>query len=463
MLELKTKKELAQYAHTLASGHSLVRYRNVTYIPADYETLDSSTSPDEDRTIWLPLTRDAIRRWGAQQFDILFSTDGELSSFDFMVAQNAAFSDTRVESLLIRTTEGLRELTSKGELVVPGGDFRPNYLLPMLNTNADAKKKTFAVITEWLDSEEEAHSLLYHLASALAPGWSAVKYVLLLGEGRNGKSVLLKMVQSLFGMNNVSTVTRQQIAEQNPVVTELNGKLANIVFDGRAEYLKDSGTEKSLIAGEMVPIRRLYESTPTMVQSTALFLEGLNREPKSHDKSSALQKRLVRFQFPNVYSLDHKFEKHMLSEPVLGAFLALLLDHYVLEDEVAEKLAPTQKAIELQLEHMFINSIGLQFLKHIHETDLLGIAGVIGVPIGEVVQKFQSWRLKENDLGTWSEPDVVELFKPLVNTERKSLRVGSQVQKVRVVTSLKIEATAFIESLKGEDNDAELLAAVVED
>ena len=50
MLELKTKKELAQYAHALASGQRLVRYRGVTYIPADYETLDSSVPPAEERS-----------------------------------------------------------------------------------------------------------------------------------------------------------------------------------------------------------------------------------------------------------------------------------------------------------------------------------------------------------------------------------------------------------------------------
>jgi phage/plasmid-associated DNA primase len=463
MLQLKTKKELATEAFKLASGNQLVRYRNVTYIPADFETLETSVVPAPERTIWLPLNRARIQQLAAIQFDTLFSSDGELSSFDFMVAQNARLEERPATSLLVRTPNGLQELDEKGQLVTPDQTFRPNTLLPMLNTDTAAKEKTFAVIEEWLNSEEEAHSLLYHLATCLAPGYSAVKYVILLGEGRNGKSVLLKMMQSLFGRDNVSTVTRQQIAEQNPVVTELNGKLVNIVFDGRAEYLKDSGTEKSLIAGELVPIRKLYESTPTMVQTNALFIEGLNREPKSNDKSVALQKRLVRFQFPNIYALDHAFEKSMLSAETLGAFLALLIDHYVCEDDVAVKLAPTTKAIELQLEHMYVNSMGLQFLKYIEETGPEGTVGLLGQPIADMAKLFQSWRLKENDLGTWAEPDVVELFKPLVNTERKSQRINGSVRKVRVVTSFKTEAAAFIESLEGSDADAALLDALVDD
>ena len=252
------------------------------------------------------------------------------------------------------------------------------------------------------------------------------------------------------------------MAEQSPVVCELNGKLLNVVFDGLAVYLKDSGTEKSLVAGEPVQIRKLYESTPTQVMTNALFIEGLNKEPKSNDKSQALQKRLVRFQFPNVYALNLGFEKSMLNENTLGALLGLLLEHYVKPDEVATKLAPSQKAMELQLEHMYINSLSLQFIKYVDEKDAAGIASLLDKPITELVQRFQSWRVTENDLGTWAEPDVVALFNPLVVTERRSVRTGAGPRKMRVVTALKQEANDFLHSLKGEVDDDEEAALVAD-
>jgi hypothetical protein len=459
-LELKTKKELGTHAHHLAGGFNLVRYRSTTYMPVDYETLDALQAPDPERTVWLPLTRESIRLLGASEFNILFQSDGELSSFDFMVAQNSEQSRDSVHSLLVRTPAGLRELKNDGQLHEPTGRFIPNTLAPMLNEDESDKKEVFNMLSEWVDSEEEAHSLLKHLATALAPGWSAVKYVLLLGEGRNGKGLLLKMIQAVFGRDNVSSVSRQHMAEQSPVVCELNGKLLNIVFDGMAEYVKDSGTEKTLVAGEPAAIRRLYESTPTVVQTNALFIEALNHEPKSKDKSLALQKRLMRFHFPNVYALDHKFERQALSEKSLGAFMSLLIDHYVLEDSVAKELAPTQRSMELQLEHMFVNSIGLQYLKHVEVMDPIGVDSLIGLTMTELTQGFQSWRLKENDLGNWPEPDVVALFQPIINTERKGIRVEGKPRKVRVVSSLKPESLAFIESLKGEaEDDIEALVA----
>jgi len=463
MLELKTRKELATYAFSLASGHQLVRHRGVTYIPADYETKDVSVPPDIDRTMWLPLNLEQVERLASAEFDILFANNSELVNYDYMVAQNADHNDKPVTSLLVRTQAGLRELDHRGDLVVPTGEFRPNTLTPMLNEDADDKSYVFEVVSGWLNSEEEAESFLKHLASSLAPGWSAVKYILLIGEGRNGKSVALKMLQRMFGVENVSAVTRQMISEQSPVVTELNGKLLNIVFDGQAVYLKDSGTEKSLIAGEPVAIRKLYESKSTMVQTNALFLEGLNREPKTSDKSAALQKRLVRFQFPNVYRLDHRFERRMLSEPMLGALLSLLIDRYIREDVVAAELAPTSKALELQLEQMLVNSSGLQYLKYVEDTEPDGVNGLFGSEFGVVVSGFRTWRLhNENDIGNWSESDVFAQFQPLLETERKSVRDNGKISKVRYVVGLKEEAAAFMESQRREEPDDDV-AALVED
>lgn len=461
MLELKNKQKLSQEAHRLASSYSLVRYRNTTYMPVDFET-GSSDDPEPERTMWIPMNRETIRRTAAAQFETLFGSDSELSSFDFMVTQHSIQHDEDVDTLLVCTEEGLRMLDPEGNLVEVTGKFIPNTLKPVLNTEQKDKDRVFETLVEWVNDEDEAHSMLRHFATALAPGWSAVKYVLFLGEGRNGKGLLLKMLQQVFGWENCSNVTRQDIATASPVVTELNGKLLNIVFDGMAEYVKDSGAEKTLIAGETYPIRRLYESTPTPVRTNALFVEALNREPKSSDKSMALQKRLVRYHFPNVYPQDHAFERMMLGNASLGAFLSLLIDHYVREDEVAEKLRPSKRALELQLEHMFTNSIGLQFVKYMEEKDPLKSDALIGMETSELVERFKSWRVHENDLSQWAEPDVLALFGSIIETERKSKRVDGKPLKVRVVSAFKEEARAFIDTMKG-DSDDEVLAALVED
>ncbi len=447
---LKTKKELSQEAVIFASSFSLIHYNHVIYMPADFETGDVSVTPAPERTVWKPLDSTAVQRFALSQFDTLFNTVSEESSFYYMVAQSSKQHFPQSNSLLIRTKDGLRELRDDGLLHKPTGEFVPNYLPVMLNEDSDDKAEVLHVLEEWLDSDEEAVALLRHLATCLAPEWSAVRYVLLLGDGRNGKSVLMGMLQRLFTDANCSHVTRQDISKASPVVTNVLGKLVNIVYDGVAEYLKDSGNEKSLIAGEPVAVRLLYSSQATMVHTNALFIEGLNREPKSSDKSSALQARIIRFWFPNTYPDDLLFKERMHSDRMVGALLSLLIDNFVRKQDKGVMLAPTQRSLELQLEHMVANSLALQFVGHLEKTDPLGAESLVDTDFSDVADQFQSWRIKENDLSTWSEPDIFEMFRPVLVTERRSKRVNNQPRKVRVVLGFKPETLAYLKLLKGD-------------
>ena len=455
MLELKTPKQLGEESHRLAKTFHLVRHRGTTYMPVDYESGTPAAPGENQRTIWLRLDREQLQGIGASQFSTLFKSDGELANFDFMVAQNAREVYAGSQALLVRTREGLKTLSEGGVLSEPTGDFIPNFVTPILNEDPDDKKIVMDALIRWLDSQEESTSLLHHVATMLSPHWSAVKYVMFLGEGRNGKSVLLKMIAALLGRENVSHVTRQHMSEQSPTVCELSNRLANIVFDGQATFLKDSGTEKSLIAGEPVPIRRLYESTPTLVHTNALFLEGLNREPKSSDKSSALQKRLVRFQFPNVFQQDPGFERLMLSEQTLGAFLSLLIDHMLPEAEFS-LLKPTRQAVELRVEHMHTNSKALQFLAHVEFNDEFGVRGLVDTAIAEVAEQFKSWRVSQNDITSWETPDIVQMLQTYFATARKGRRVNGQPRKVRVITALKPDTEAFLATLESEEDGSEI-------
>jgi hypothetical protein len=454
MPEVKPRRKLSEEAVVLAESFEFVRHRQVLYMPVDAETGDWSVVPDPHRTMWVPLSREDLQRRALEQFDTLFESPASLESFAFMVGQCSIQHTEAVDSVLVRTDDGLRRLGSDGLLVEPDGEFVPNTLRPRLNTDSDRKVEVLSRITDWLGGEpEEAVALLRHFATTLAPGWSAVKYVLLLGSGRNGKSLLMHMLQGVFGRENCSNVTRQDIADKSPAVLDLNGKLLNLVFDGQAAYLKDSGMEKSLIAGEAVGVRRLYTSELTPVQTSALFVEGLNKEPKSSDKSSALQARIIRFWFPNVYPLDQAFWDRMMAEDNVGALLSLMIDNYVQPHEASVMLAPSRAAIDLQLDHMYENSVGLQFVKHLEDDHPLTSDALLDMEVEELVSRFQSWRVKLNDLQPWPEPEVLTVFRTVVDIGRKSVRRGGAPRKVRVVTAFKQETEMFVERMRREAND----------
>jgi hypothetical protein len=462
MATLKTPSALSIEAETLASSFEYLFHNDTIYAPVDYIDGDVGVIPPNDRKCWVPVTEKLLRVKAREQFDTTFRDHTQYRSFEFMVMQECTPIDVIKPWLLVKTATGLKVLREDGTLQEPDGTFIPNVITKTLNEDADDKAALLATITDWVGGDPEiVTSLLRHLATTLAPHWSAGKYVLLIGNGRNGKSLLMTMLQDLFGVNNCSSVTRQEISDADKTLFDLNNKLLNIVFDGPAAFLKDSGREKSLITGEPVGIRKLYTNTQTSVVTNALFIEGLNQEPRSRDKSSALQARLVRFVFPNKYPDDQDFWNHMRSERMLGALLSLLLDHYVQRSEVAVMLAPTRASKLAQIEHTVDNSVAVQFLIHLDEVEILPVEEyLLGMEFNDLAQQFQSWRKKLGDPTVWDVQSLLNLFRPVLHTERKSTWVGGSTRKKRVISALTEDAQIVVDSLREEDADA---TAVVED
>lgn len=449
----KNIKQLGEEAQQLATELQYVLYNGALYAPIDYVTGDRSALPPEEHRIWVQLSGDDLRQAALAQFNTQLINQSQEDSFNYMVrgaAQRVLHTSPRI---LIKTTAGLKALEVDGSLIDPDGSFVPNTIEWTLNEDPQDQAEVAATILDWVGGDEDIYtSLMHHLATILAPHWSAGRYVLLIGQGRNGKSVLMTMLKELLGKVNCSGVDRQMIAENNVAIHDLNGKLLNLVMDGSAEFLKDSGREKSLITGENTNIRPLYKGTLKEVQTNALFIEGLNREPKSRDKSTALQARLVRFVFPNEYPFNPLFAEHMRSPRMLGALLALLIQHYVTREQAFEKLAPTAAALEAQHDHMVANSLALQYIVMLEQTEPLGaIETLAGMELRELTSRFASWRLKQNDISPWTEESVKEQFQPYVIFDRKSWRPkGGNPTKIAVVSELRPGALSILMTLKEE-------------
>jgi phage/plasmid-associated DNA primase len=264
------------------------------------------------------------------------------------------------------------------------------------------------------------------------------------------------MLSELFGSENISKISRQMMAEKSPSCEELNNKLLNVIFDGEMNYIKDSSMEKTLIAGETGVVRMLYESGTTTVQTNALFIEALNQEPKARDKSSALQKRLVRYQFPNTYAQNKEFFKYMTSERMLGAFLSLLIDHYVEEKDIATKLELTQASLELQMDQVWLTNPVLQFLDHLLDTDPSAVARIEagGFPVDNLLASLKPWAETQN-MQDRSDGDFLLLLKSSFDIGWKTLRVNGKPKNHKVIKGLKPETKMALEQMKGDPNGTE--------
>jgi len=86
----------------------------------------------------------------------------------------------------------------------------------------------------------------------------------LMGNGRNGKSVLLEVFQIILGSDNISNVPMAYWGEKFKNAC-LEGKTANIVHEAGSEHIKDTTYIKSCIRGESIDIEQKNQPTRTII------------------------------------------------------------------------------------------------------------------------------------------------------------------------------------------------------
>ena len=450
MPRLRSKSELAALSESTAINFGIIEYRDHLYLPVDYLTGQLQPS-DPTRTIWRRMQAKDFRRFSNETLDILFSTESEFSSFLFMT-QQLADKDPSTDRLLLLTKDGVKTLDDHGNLVPSTGLFSPYYVNSFYDEDVD-EKPLWDMLVDWVDGPEQATAILRHLSVGLQPGWTASKYLLFIGSGLNGKSTLLRMIEKIIGEDNVSGVHRQEMSAKRPTVTALNGALMNIILDGPKEFIKDSSSEKTLVAGERLDLEMKYSNVPVSVLSNALFLEGLNDEPKTSDKSPALQRRLVRFYFPNTYKKNISLEDELLSPKGLSALMKLILQNWVHRSQAGEMLANTEKSEQLQLEHQWSTSPFMQFMEHMAGSDPEELRVLVGpgALVDRLVHAFRSWSdsvgLKPTE-ESYTRKTLDEYFV----TTRKTVRLQGKPSTRRVITELRPTTEALLAILLKEED-----------
>ena len=110
--------------------------------------------------------------------------------------------------------------------------------------------------------------------------------VLLLGPGRNGKSILLRLLTALLGPENVAAMPLQVLAENRFAPAELLGKLANVCGDLDAREVRRSDQFKIITGGDEVFAERKF-GHPFKFTPFALPVFSANEAPISSDQSEA--------------------------------------------------------------------------------------------------------------------------------------------------------------------------------
>lgn len=162
----------------------------------------------------------------------------------------------------------------------------------------------------------------------LVPDTSRQQMLIMLGEGRNGKSVLLDVISDMLGHRNVSNVPLDNLASRFGLGSTEN-KLVNICADvGNARRI-DEGVLKQFVGGDMMELEEKYQA-PRSFRPTARVMASANTLPSFKDSSFGFWRRILVLPFNRQVpdsQVDRNLTKKLLAERdsiLLFAFHGLL-------------------------------------------------------------------------------------------------------------------------------------------
>lgn len=133
------------------------------------------------------------------------------------------------------------------------------------------------------------------------------KAFLLVGEGSNGKSTLLKLITALVGKDNASQVSLQDLTDDRFASAHLYGKMVNVFADLKADKINDSGYFKLLVSGDRIRAQKKHQQ-PFDFSNYAKLIFSANRIPDTSDDSYAYFRRWVILRFDRTFEGSEKDE-----------------------------------------------------------------------------------------------------------------------------------------------------------
>ena len=189
---------------------------------------------------------------------------------------------------------------------------------------------------------EECIGSCFYRSNTLGGG----KAFILTGEGSNGKSTFIAMVQHLLNEDNISALDLKEL-DQKFQNAALFGKLANLGDDISDEFIVNASIFKKFVTGERVQVQNKGEK-PFDFNNYAKFLFSANNIPRIKDKTGAVLRRLLIVPFNANFTKD---------DPDYDSGIKYKLE----EQEVMEYLIVLGiEALKRVLEHGFTESEKVQ-------------------------------------------------------------------------------------------------------
>jgi putative DNA primase/helicase len=239
------------------------------------------------------------------------------------------------------------------------------YVLPYCYDPLAECPRFLQCMDEVLPDQGVHKPILEYIASCLVPWLHEEKVMAFLGSGSNGKSILIKTIEKLFGENGVAHENLYDLTRDEVHRANIEGKLINVATEN--DGCIKSAAFKTLASREPISCKRLYSQPYTMKQYARLLF-AFNEMPKIKGGHANMRRwLLVKFVVRiSEDQADLELEEKLARE--LSGIMNLVLD--VLPDLLKRKKFSKSEAMEQAVRELEIgNDDVLQFIDDRCETN----------------------------------------------------------------------------------------------
>lgn len=145
------------------------------------------------------------------------------------------------------------------------------------------------------------------LGYCLTPSTTLQKAFVFYGEGSNGKSVLLNVIEKLLTRKNIASVSMSDLNKHFSRAT-LQGKLVNISSEQEKDVM-DTDNLKKIISGDLIDAQHKFKPQFEF-NPTCKMVFAMNKLPVTRDKSHGYYRRFIMIPFDRIFA-EHEQDKNL--------------------------------------------------------------------------------------------------------------------------------------------------------
>ncbi len=170
---------------------------------------------------------------------------------------------------------------------------------------------------------DDVNTVLDFFAYCLWRGMPFHKLLICVGNGRNGKSLLMQLLSKFLGNENVASQSIHDLTSDRFSKAELCYKLINIDADISKNAIKNTDIIKKLTGGDQISAQKKF-GHPFKFSNYAKIILLTNNFPNIEEETDAMYFRLLAVEFPNQF-LEDNADPYLIEKLTTDDELSILL------------------------------------------------------------------------------------------------------------------------------------------